>query len=88
MKQKRIIGLFLCGLLIGLGFILQGDLGLYLNLAALCIVIGGTLFATLVSYKLERLVIILKRSHVDSCRRSAQAEEGFFNGQERKSERK
>jgi len=60
MKQKRIFGLFLCGLLVGLGFILQGDLGLYLNLAALCIVIGGTLFATLISYKLERLVIILK----------------------------
>jgi len=60
MKQKRIIGLFLCGILVALGFILQGDLGLYLNLAALCIVIGGTLFATLISYKLERLVIILK----------------------------
>jgi chemotaxis protein MotA len=60
MKQKRIIGLFLCGILVTLGFVIQGDLGLYLNLAALCIVIGGTLFATLISYKLERLVILFK----------------------------
>ena len=60
MKHRRIIGLIGCGALAATGFLLQGNLGLYLNLAALCIVIGGTLFATLISYRIERLVIIFK----------------------------
>ena len=60
MKHRRIIGLIGCGALAATGFLLQGNLGLYLTLAALCIVIGGTLFATLISYRIERLVIIFK----------------------------
>ena len=60
MKHKRIIGLFACGAMTAVGFLLQGNLGLYLNLAAMCIVIGGTLFATLISFKLERLVILFR----------------------------
>ena len=58
MKNKRLIGLICCGIITFVGFILQGNLGLYLNFAALCIVVGGTLCATLISYKLERLIIL------------------------------
>lgn len=60
------IGLFCCGGLICFGFVLHGNLGLYFNLAALCIVIGGTLGATLISFRIKRLIIlyqVLRSSH-------------------------
>ncbi len=60
MNNRRIIGLVCCGFILFIGFILQGNLGLYLNLAALCIVVGGALCATLISFKLERLIILYK----------------------------
>jgi chemotaxis protein MotA len=58
MKQKRIVGLFCCIVLIGVGFTMQGNVGLYFNLAAFFIVVGGTLGATLISYKTKRLSIL------------------------------
>ncbi len=60
MKNRRFIMLICCGIILFIGFKLQGNLGLYLNLAAFCIVVGGTLCATLISFKLERLIILYK----------------------------
>jgi chemotaxis protein MotA len=58
MKQRRLMGLFCCVLLMMIGFALQGNIGLYFNLAAFCIVIGGTLGATLISFRTKRLSIL------------------------------
>ena len=61
-----------CGVLICIGFMFNGHLSLYFNLAALCIVIGGTLGATLISFKIESLVNlyhVLKRSNRTSLKK-------------------
>ena len=42
----------------GIGFALHGNIGLYFNLAALLIVVGGTLGATLISFRTKRLSIL------------------------------
>jgi chemotaxis protein MotA len=60
MEHRKKIGLFCCGVLTAIGFILQGNPGLYLNFAALCIVVGGTLCATLIGFKMERLIILYR----------------------------
>lgn len=56
----NIIGLFFCISLFCTGFIIHGNTGLYVNLSGLAIVIGGTLGATLLSYRTERLSILIK----------------------------
>ncbi len=69
MERKKIIGLICCGVLILAGFAFQGNLSLYFNIAGLFIVIGGTLGATLISFKMSSLINlyrVLKRS----CRAS------------------
>ena len=66
MERKKLIGLICCGALIFVGFLFQGHLSLYFNLAALFIVIGGTLGATLISFKIQslfNLYQVLKRSY-------------------------
>ena len=66
MERKKIIGLSCCGVLICIGFLFNGHISLYFNLAALCIVIGGTLGATLISFKIDNLINlyhVLKRSN-------------------------
>ena len=66
MKRKKIIGLLCCGALIFIGIAFQGNLSLFFNLAALCIVIGGTLGATLISFKIQSLINlyqVIKRSY-------------------------
>lgn len=71
MKRKKIIGLVCCVALIFLGFMFQGNLSLYFNLAALFIVIGGTAGATLISFKMEslhNLYLVLKRSYRTSIK--------------------
>ncbi len=71
MKRKKIIGLVCCVILILLGFMFQGHLGLYFNLAALLIVTGGTVGATLISFKMENLhnlYLVLKRSYQTSIK--------------------
>ena len=40
------------------GFFLQGNIGLYFNLAGILIVVGGTLGATMISFRLKRLEIL------------------------------
>jgi chemotaxis protein MotA len=59
-QRKNAIGLALCLLLFSTGFFLNGNVGLYFNLSGFLVVLGGTLGAALISYKLERLSIVLK----------------------------
>jgi chemotaxis protein MotA len=59
-QRKNAIGLILCLLLFSTGFILNGNVGLYFNISGLLVVLGGTLGAAVISYKLERLSIVLK----------------------------
>jgi chemotaxis protein MotA len=58
MERKKILGLFCCVALIGIGFALHGNIGLYFNIAAFLIVVGGTLGATLISFRMKRLSIL------------------------------
>ncbi|MBI9087683.1 MAG: MotA/TolQ/ExbB proton channel family protein [Desulfobacterium sp.] len=58
--KKNIIGLMLCVALFCMGFVIHGHIGLYLNLSGFIIVMGGTFGATLLSYKMERLIILVK----------------------------
>lgn len=60
MELKKILGLCSCIVLIGLGFVLHGNVSIYFNVAALCIVIGGTMGATLISFKAKRLAILCR----------------------------
>ncbi len=60
MMRKNITGLILSVGLFCLGFILNGNLGLYLNISGILIVLGGTLSATLLSFKIEQLQIVGK----------------------------
>ncbi len=66
MERKQLIGLIFCGVLILAGFLFQGDLSIYFNIAALLIVIGGTAGAALISFKIKSLMNlyqVLKRSY-------------------------
>lgn len=58
--KKNIFGLILCFFLFIMGFAIHGNTSLYLNLSGFIIVMGGTFGATLISYKIERLVILVK----------------------------
>lgn len=58
MGGKNIFGIFMCSILFCLGFILHGNIGLYFNLAGMCIVVGGTLAATLICFRTKRLNIV------------------------------
>ncbi|MEW6427826.1 MAG: MotA/TolQ/ExbB proton channel family protein [Thermodesulfobacteriota bacterium] len=59
-SHRNLIGVLLCGLLFSSGFFIHGNAGLYVNLAGLIIVLSGTAGATLISYRLERLVIVYR----------------------------
>ncbi|OPL15677.1 MAG: flagellar motor protein MotA [delta proteobacterium ML8_D] len=60
MEQRTVIGLGLCTLLIAFGFAVNGNMGLYFNMAALFIVLGGTFGAAFLSFRTERLSIVYK----------------------------
>ncbi len=60
MDTKKAIGVLSCVFLIVVGFILQGHIGLYFNLAGLLVVIGGTFAATLISFRTKQLAILLQ----------------------------
>jgi len=59
-ERRNLIGLICCVAMFCLGFVMHGNVGLYFNLAALSIVLGGTLGATLVCFKMRRLAIVFK----------------------------
>lgn len=60
MKNKNVIGLILCGALFIAGFMLHGNLSLYFNLSGLFIVVGGTVCASLISFRFEQIRIVCK----------------------------
>lgn len=60
MKNKNVIGLILCGSLFIAGFMINGNLSLYFNISGLFIVIGGTVCASLISFRFEQIHIVLK----------------------------
>lgn len=60
MKRRNLIGLVLCGLLFFGGFLIKGNLDLYFNIASLMIVAGGSATAALLSFRFERLGIVLR----------------------------
>lgn len=60
MTQKNIIGIILCTILFIVGCVGHAGVGLYFNISGLLIVLGGTLAATLICYRLDRLTIACK----------------------------
>lgn len=60
MKNKNMIGLILFGGLFVIGFLIHGNLSLYFNLSGLFIVIGGTVSASLISFRFEQIKIVTK----------------------------
>lgn len=58
--RKNIAGLGICILFFAGGFVIHGNLSMYMNLSGFLIVMGGTLGATLLSYQMERLEILMK----------------------------
>ncbi len=72
MKRQNVLGLLLCTLIFLTGFLIKGNIGLYFNLAAFLIVVGGTTAAALLSFSLDRLKIVFKvlRSSYGSTRKN------------------
>ncbi len=60
MKNKNIIGLLFTIALFLLGFSINGNVSLYFNISGLLVIFGGTLSATLISFRLEQLKIVAK----------------------------
>ncbi len=60
MLNKNLIGLIAFALLFCFGFTLNGNMSLYFNISGLLIVFGGTVAATLLSFKTEQLGIVFK----------------------------
>ncbi len=56
--NRNIIGFIICVVLMLAGFAYHGNIGLYFNLSGLLIVVGGSLGATLLAYRLDRLQIV------------------------------
>ncbi len=59
-NRQNIIGVGLCFAIFFAGFALHGNISLYFNLSAALIVLGGTLGATLICFRMNRLVIVFK----------------------------
>lgn len=55
MRNKNIIGLILTSALFLIGFTVHGNMSLYINFSGLLIVVGGTMSAALISFRLEQL---------------------------------
>ena len=60
MKRKNLLGLILAGILFVLGFLLNGNVGLYFNFSGILVVVSGTTVATLLSFRIEQLKIVFK----------------------------
>ncbi len=59
-ERQNFIGLVICILLFCSGFAINGNTGLYFNLAGFLIVIGGTFGATMICFQTKRLAILYK----------------------------
>jgi chemotaxis protein MotA len=60
MKNKNMVGLIACGVLLLVGFTLHGSIGIYFNISGLFVVFGGTCGAALISYRYERLQVVAR----------------------------
>lgn len=58
--RQNILGLLFCLFLFCMGFVIHGNIGVYFNLSGFVIVMGGTFGATLISYKMDRLIILVR----------------------------
>lgn len=58
--RKNIIGLLFCLVLFFSSFFIHGNTGLYINISGFLIVIGGTFGAAFLSYRMERIIILVK----------------------------
>jgi chemotaxis protein MotA len=56
----NVLGLIFCLILFCTGFVINGNTGLYLNMSGLLIVLGGVFGATILSFRMERLLILIK----------------------------
>lgn len=59
-ERKSLIGLVISVILFCSGFFIHGNAGLYFNLVGMLIVVGGTFGATLICFRMNRLVIVYK----------------------------
>ncbi len=60
MLNKNFLGLLLSSTLFVVGFVINGNIGLYFNLSGILIVIGGTFAAAMVSFKVEQLCNVVR----------------------------
>ncbi len=67
MESKKIIGLVICVLLFASGFAFSRNIGAYFNIAALLVVVGGTLGAAFLSFRTESLVKVLRVVRHSCC---------------------
>ena len=74
-ERKNIFGLAVCVALFVSGFAIHGNVGLYGNLAALLIVIGGTFGATMICFQTKRLAIVYKVLTTSYCTRVKEPDE-------------
>ncbi len=58
--SKNIAGLLLFGCIFLAGFIINGNLSLYFNISGLMIVSGGTIAASMLSFRISQLKIVAK----------------------------
>ncbi|PIE70423.1 MAG: flagellar motor protein MotA [Deltaproteobacteria bacterium] len=59
-RHRNLLGLILfCALFVG-GFAIHGNLGLYFNLAGLMIILGGIFGAAVISFRLDRLMLVCR----------------------------
>lgn len=60
MDRKAVLGLLLCALIFGSGFVLTGDMTRFFNLSGFLVVFGGTSGVALASFRLSRLVHVFR----------------------------
>jgi chemotaxis protein MotA len=60
LANKNIMGLIIAVLVTLIGFIMAGNIGMYFNLSGFLIVTGGSLGCALISYRLERLMVVYR----------------------------
>jgi len=58
MYIKNLIAVAVCALIFIFGFVLKGNLSLYFNLAGIMVVVGGSAAAAVISFGLQRLMIV------------------------------
>ncbi len=69
------LGFICCLALFGIGFALNGQVGLYFNFSGILIVVGGTAGATLLTYRMDRLKTVLQVMQASYRRKHKKPEE-------------